>query len=304
MLSGKAVNLFLSLLVFLFLFWLFTVPLPSHIRPSQIRGAPQRIVSANLRSDEILLSLVNRDRLIAVSHLSLDPSLSNVAEEAKKIPHKVKVDPEMVYGLNPDLVVVGDGSSPDAVNQLRTLGITVFKTTRFDSLGEVQRAIVDLGKAVGEEKKAEALVSATRQRLDEVGERVSRAQHRPLVLYYSTGGYTGGRGTIVDDVIRAAGGRNLAAQKAINGYKKFSLEVLVMDEPEAILLGERGERERVLYQEVLSHAGLKQLKAVRDKRVYAIPSRHLVTSSHYIVEGVERLARLLHPHLFSVDPEN
>ena len=304
MLSGKTVNLLLFLLVFLFLFWIFTVPLPSHVRPAQIIGPPQRIVSANLRSDEVLLSLVNRERLIAVSHLSLDPSLSNVAEEAKKIPHKVKVDPEMIYGLKPDLVVVGEGSSPDAINQLRALGIAVFKTTRFDSLADIQKAILDLGKAVGEEKNAEALVSTAQRRLRRVGERVGRAQRRPLVLYYSTGGYSGGRGTVVDDVIRAASGRNLAAEKGINGYKKLSLEALVMDGPEVILLGERSEREKLLYQEVLSHSGLKQVKAVREKRVYAIPSRYLVTSSHYIVEGVERLARLLHPALFSGDPES
>lgn len=304
MLGGNAVNLFLFLFVLLFLFWLFTAPLPSHVRPSPIVRAPQRIVSANVRSDEVLLSLVNRDRLIAVSHLSLDPSLSNVAEEAEKIPYKVKTDPEMIYGLNPDLVVVGEGSSPDAINRLRALGITVFKTTRFDSLDDIQKAILDLGKAVGEEKNAEALVSMTQQRLRRVGERVSRAQRHPLVLYYSTGGYSGGQGTIVNEVIRAAGGRNLVAEKRINGYKKFSLEALVMDEPEVILLGERGEREKVLYQEVSSHPGLKQVKAIREKRVYIIPSRYLVTSSHYIVEGVERLARLLHPTLFSGDPES
>jgi len=302
--GGKTANLLLLLIIALFLFWIFTVPLPGHVRPAQIIGPPQRIVSANLRSDEVLLSLVNRERLIAVSYLSLDPSLSNVAEEAKKIPHKVKVDPEMIYGLKPDLVVVGEGSSPDAINQLRALGIAVFKTTRFDSLEDIQKAILDLGKAVGEEEKAEALVSTAQRRLHRVRERVGRAQRRPLVLYYSTGGYSGGRGTVVDDVIRAAGGRNLAAEKGINGYKKLSLEALVMDGPEVILLGERSEREKLLYQEVLSHSGLKQVKAVREKRVYAIPSRYLVTSSHYIVEGVERLARLLHPALFSGDPES
>jgi iron complex transport system substrate-binding protein len=93
----------------------------------------------------------------------------------------------------------------------------------------------------------------------------------------------------------------LAAEKGIDGYKKFSLESLVMDGPEVILLGERGEREKTLYEEVSSHAGLKQVRAVREERVYAVPSRYLVTSSHYIAEGVERLARLLHPTLFSGD---
>lgn len=294
---GVIPNLSLLLFSSLLVSWVLTFPQPN-LHPRETKSKPQRIVSANLRSDEVLLALVERERLIAVSYLSLDPSLSNVTEAAKTIPHKVKVDPEMIYALAPDLVVAGEGSSPDALGQLIRLGIKVFKTQRFDSIEDIRDAILELGKAVGEEKKAEALVASVDERLQRVRETARKAGRRPLVLYYSTGGYTGGRKTIVNDLILAAGGRNLAAEKGISGYKKFSLEALVMDQPEVILLGERSDKEKLLYQDLSSHPGLKQVKAVKEMRLYSIPSRYLVTSSHYVVEGVERVAPLLHPKLF------
>jgi iron complex transport system substrate-binding protein len=118
---------------------------------------------------------------------------------------------------------------------------------------------------------------------------------RPRVLYWA-GGFTAGRGTTIDDVIREAGGINVAAEMGIEGSPAIAPERVVAVAPEVLLLpvwkaeGQGGEIE--------SHPILRRLDAVRERRVVTIEGRYLTSVSQFVVEGAERLARKLHPGRF------
>ncbi len=90
--------------------------------PPRGRGAPCRIVSLILAGDEMLLDLIPRRCLRAVSSYAANALFSNVAEKAKGLT-PVGHNLERVVRLRPDLVVVASYTDPPFKHLLRTLGI-------------------------------------------------------------------------------------------------------------------------------------------------------------------------------------
>ncbi len=257
--------------------------------------SPQRIISVNITSDEILLALVP-ERLVAVSVLADDPEVSGVVREARLVPGRVKADTEQIFDLRPDLVVIG-GHSVHVAAQLEQLGVRVVRIQGFESFEWIERLIRTLGDAVGARPRAEELIGTMRGRVDAVRQRVA-GRPRPRVLSYAAGGGTSGRRTTFDDVVRAAGGENVAARLGMSGWKRLSLEHVLDADPDVVVMSASERRTPGFRAELLGHPALREVRALRDGRVYRLPGRLMITSSHYIVETVEALARLLHPDAF------
>jgi len=197
---------------------------------------PRRIVSLNLGSDEILLSLAP-DRLVGVTRYAVDPDSSNVVSEAEKIPYKLSIDPEVILKLHPDLVILGGHTSLDVVEQLEKAGIRTYRIQGYNSIREIEETILELGDLVGEPKRAAKIVEAMRSRLRSIAERTEKS--RPVrVLSYSPSGFSAGQGTIFDDVVFYAGGRNLSAETGLQGFRKLPLEQLLLLDPEVIIVSD------------------------------------------------------------------
>ena len=264
--------------------------------PTQADQVPQRIVSVNIASDEILLALVP-ERLIAVSVLADDPEVSAVVREARAIPIRVNADAERIVDLRPDLVVIG-GHSFHVASQLRELGLRVVTIEGFESIAWVEQLVRTLGQAAGVPARADRLVAEMRERLRRVEERVA-ARPRPRVLTYARSGYTDGRRTIIDDVIRIAGGANVAAALGIVGGRQISLEQVIAADPDAIVMNASQRWTPGFQSEFLGHPALRTVRAVRDRRVYELSARLMITASQHIAETVEALAAQLHPAAFA-----
>lgn len=101
---------------------------------------PQRIVSLTLGTDEILLSLIDPKRIIAVTTLAIDPGISNVVDLAKTIPNKIgRASVEPVIALQPDLVLVASYTANDIVEQLKEVGLPVMRLTLFSSITGIKK---------------------------------------------------------------------------------------------------------------------------------------------------------------------
>lgn len=259
-------------------------------------GSPHRIVSVNLSSDEILLSLVPQ-RIIAVSYLSVDPGISNVVQAAREVPYKLKSDPERILALQPDLVVLGGHTSVDVVEQLKKAGLNVFRIQRYGSIREIEETILELGEVIKEEENAKKLVAEMQAKLMNVAGLTAKAKRLRLISY-NPSGFTAGRATIFDDLVRYAAGRNLSSEMGIKGFKKLSLEKLLVMNPEVIITSAWTPRSPHYFQEFSSHPALQEVSAFKSKKVYQLPGRLMVTASHYVANGALALARLLHPELF------
>lgn len=257
---------------------------------------PRRVVSVNITSDEILLALAP-ERVVALSVLADDPDVSGVPREAKQIAGRVKADSERIMSFDPDLVVIG-GQSVDVAAQIERFGIRVIRIEGFESFAWIQALIRTLGDAVGARRRADALVGDMDRKLDGIRARVAPFR-RPRVLTYSFQGGTQGLGTTTHDYIVAAGGENLAATLGVRGSKRLSLERLIVADPEILVMTASQRWAPGFQTGLVEHPALAPVRAVREGRVYQLPGRLMVTTSHHIVETVEALARQLHPAAFA-----
>jgi iron complex transport system substrate-binding protein len=255
---------------------------------------PERIVSVTLATDEILLALVEPPRLLGVTYLAVDGRLSNMTREAAAVPYIVRADAEQIISLQPDLVFVASYLRGEFIRLLQAAGLVLFQFHEYSSIAEIQQNIRLIGRVVGEEARAEALVAQMQARLHALADRLGPVGERPRVLFWGAHGYTAGRLTSLDDLITHAGGENLAATYGIIGPANLSAEQVLAMNPHVILSGSLDQSIQRGLPPALLHPALQGTDAVRQGRVYTIPSRYLVTISQFIVDGVEEFARVLH----------
>jgi iron complex transport system substrate-binding protein len=170
-------------------------------------GPPRRIVSLTLPTDEILLSLIAKSRLIAVTTFAADRAVSNVAELSADIPHKLAMNVEAIVSLQADLVLVAPWSDPGPVQQLRNAGVPVFMMASGITVRSIQEKIEKLSRISGELEKGREIVAQMDARLAAVSKKLSRLpmENRVRVLDYGIAGSAQGRGSSWDEIVRLAG---------------------------------------------------------------------------------------------------
>ncbi len=253
---------------------------------------PVRIASLTLASDEILSELVAPARIVCLTSLADDPGISNVASfYPKHIPRLRAADPERIIGLNPDLVCVAPFNSADFLKVMERSGLPTYRNDGIFSMADIETSILQLGNKVGEPERARAMVDRMRERRQALAERDQKVARRPRILYWSAG-FTAGRRTTIDDIICDAGGANVAAERNLEGSAEISPEQVLAANPEIILQCRWSGDERGGNIEL--HPLLRNLQAVREKRVISIEGRYLTSISQFVVEGAERLAQALH----------
>jgi iron complex transport system substrate-binding protein len=261
--------------------------------PGGAARKPVRIASLTLGTDEILSELVSPERVVCVTSLADDREISNVAHfYPAHISRLRDSDPERIIGLNPDLVCVAPYNSADFLKVMERSGLPVFRNEAVDGMDPIEAAILDIGKRVGEEDRAQELVARMRGRRQRLAAQLQGITRRPRVLFWSAG-FTAGTQTTIDDIIRAAGGVNVAAERKLTGSAAISPEQVIAADPDYILLSQWTADARE--GRIENHPLLRNLRAVQEKRVLSIEARYLTAVSQFVVDGAERLAAQLHP---------
>jgi iron complex transport system substrate-binding protein len=267
---------------------------------------PQRIVSLTLPTDEILLSLVERRRILRVTAFSADPHLSWVSSIAAGIPRIAGLNVEEIITLSPDLVLVADWSDAARVDQLRGAGVPVYVTASARTAGAVAARIRRIALLTGEEEQGERMAQELSSRLEAVARKVSGIppDKRARILDYSVWGGAMGRGSTWDEVVRLAGLVNAAGGLSADawGQVPLSREKLLELDPDILALpgwlyGSGNEADRFT-AEVAADPALRLLKAVRNGRILRVPGTVQETSSQYLASAVEWLARAAYPERF------
>lgn len=262
-----------------------------------IKEPPRRIHTLSLGFDEITFALVEPGRIAAVGRVTANPDWSNVADLAQQVPLKVGRDAEEVLAARPDLVVAYPLVKEDLVRALESAGVPVVMVDQYSGLDVHLRNIRLLAYLYGEEERGERLVQEASERLARVDRVVARKppSARPRVLMLSGNTFTPGAGSNEDEIIRRAGGINLAAEAGIKGNKQLSLEAIPAMDPDLLLLVEQDSRRAELQNTVLNHPALQEVPAIKYRRYFLATHRYLTTLSHWNVNGVEELARLFYP---------
>ena len=253
---------------------------------------PGRVVSAVLAADEVLLELLAPPRLAGITALVDDPDISNAAGRVPPDIARHHGSPEEILRLKPDLVVVSDYNSSSLRRIFTPLGIRTLALSRYASFADIEQSVKQLGRETGEEEKAEKLVRRMKERLTRIEKKTAK---QIRVLFYSKGGFTAGSGTLIDDMIRLAGGTNTAAEAGLKGTTEIPLELALSLKPDVLLLPSWKRNAGGLSLEALQNdSRWGEVPAVRSGRVYFINSKALESLSPYATAGVEEIAKVLH----------
>ena len=181
---------------------------------------PQRIVSQTLGTDEILLTICDPHRIVALSTLADDATYSNVTEQARQVTGRANAGAEQILHFQPDMIFVASYSKAELVALLAAAPAPVFRFGYFDHLDDIKLNIRTIGYIIGEDDKAEALVQHMEH--DMARARASIPPDAPpvRVMLYGQDGYTGGAHTTFDDMVQVVGAINVAAATASRGFVK------------------------------------------------------------------------------------
>lgn len=231
--------------------------------------APRRIASLNLCADQLLLMLVEPERIASLSHWSARPEASWMAPQAWAFPRN-RGKAEELLPLEPDLVLASHFTDPSRLRMLSRLGYRVAALDVPADLDAAMQHIREFGALVGAEAAAAALVAGMAER--RVALRREAAGLPPkLAVIYAANGVTAGAGTLLHELLELAGLRNLAAELGIRGYGRLSIEQLLVHEPELLVIeGNIDAGGSSLAQRSLRHPALRD-RFPAERRV-ALPA--------------------------------
>lgn len=244
-------------------------------------GAPKRVVSINPCVDAVLMRVADRRQIAAISHYSQDPRASSIPLDVARHFRATSGTAEEVIALSPDLVIAGSHVSPATTAALARLGIPVLQIGVSDSISDSVAQVRQIAAAVGHADRGARLAGAI--------ETAVAARHAgpPLpALIWQGGGLVPGAGTLPDDVLRAAGFRNMSADYGLQRWDVLPLEPLVARPPRVLLsVGESDQDDRMLRHPVLRALGGRV--AMR-----AYPEHLLQCGGPTIIEAARRLAAI------------
>ncbi|WP_449405514.1 helical backbone metal receptor [Methanofollis tationis] len=268
----------------------------------RIEAMPMRIVSLAPANTEILFGLGLGDRVVGVTDYCNYPA---EATAKPKVGGYSTVNIERVVAANPDLVVAAFGNTGEVVDHLRSLGLTVIALNP-DSAGGTLRDIRLVGTATGTGAEAERLVTSMEARIDAVKERTEKATDTPTVVHavWYDPIWISGNNTFQDEMIALAGGTN--AFPDMEGWQIITMERFITTDPEVIIvnsgtgMGEGGTD--LIYRYFMDEPRFKNLKAIKNNRVYIVDSDLIDRGGPRLVDALEEVAAAIHPDLFEGGP--
>lgn len=236
---------------------------------------PQRVVSLSPAVTEILFALGAQDLLVGRTDFCEYPA---EAQDIPSIGGISNLNIESILSMQPDLVISGSMVGKKVTDQMDAMGVPmvcVIEKPHFEALYD---NITAIGKLVGKEHEADSLNKVLSCELLALSEADAIVTSQPLKTqnsqlktpscYYvvgfgASGNFTAGGNTFINDIIRMAGGRNIAED--IEGWS-YSLEALVKEDPDYII---------VRREDSAAFCGMKpynRLSAVRNGHVIGIVS--------------------------------
>ncbi len=271
-------------------------------RTVTLAAPPTRIVSLAPSNTEIVCALGACDELTGVTDFDDYPA------SVKKVAHVVvqaKVDAEKVLAARPELVIAaGNGLTPEAtIKQLADLGLQVMTLYPHD-LDGVYHDIDLVGRALGVPQRAQSTIADMQRRVKAVTDVVGAAPH-PRTFYevsvFQGTIYTAGKDSFLSSLISLAGGDPVTGDPQSGAIQ---LENLIAADPQWILLGDPSYDPTLATHDkaltaVRARSGWEKLSAVRNGMVFPYTDDVVTTRpGPRIVDGLEALARAIHPDLF------
>jgi cobalamin transport system substrate-binding protein len=259
-----------------------------------IKAKPMRIVSTAPANTWTLFALGVGDRVVGTTSLPGEPpEAANIAKIGD-----FQANTEAIMAQSPDLVV-GYSGNEEALAPVAAAGAPVLILNPM-TLDQIYANITTVGAATGATGKAAEVVEGIKAQIKTVTDTTSQAGTSPKIFYaFDNTLWTAGPGSFVDELLKLVGATNIGSMEgspaAGQPYFQFTPEQLVAADPDVVLLP------MSIYKSVdefTSDPRFAGLKAVKEGRVSLVDDVVVTQPGPRIGEGVETLAKAVHPEAF------
>ncbi len=226
--------------------------------------AELRIISTAPSATEILFALGLGDKIVGIDVSSTyPPETANI----EVVGDFNGFDVEKVISLEPTVVFAGNGLQNEDIAKLKEAGINVVasEATYYD---DIANSITLIGKTVGKETEAAALIEQIAEVEAAVKEKAATLAEKPSVYYVmgigEYGNWTSGKGSFINTMIEMAGGVCVTADTD-KEWLEYPVEQLVTDDPDILIVSNW-----VMETDLVAAVGYADLTAVKNKHYYFI----------------------------------
>lgn len=253
----------------------------------------ERMVVMQHHSLDILAQLGAQEKVVATEknwEKDLGDYMKDVFPNIESLPTPGDLQEwnvEEIVKLNPDVVIAASQANPDTIQQLKELKIPVVvvslrgegkqEEAQNPRLSDADSAYTEgcewavktLGKLTGTEEKANQIWDFCLESRDIVEKAVGtiKEEDRVRVFIANEGQQTYGNDKYVGSQLLRAGAINVAS-KEIQGYQPYTFEKLAQWNPDVIIVQDRYQE---VYDEIMTDAKYKELKAVKEGNVLLAP---------------------------------
>jgi iron complex transport system substrate-binding protein len=264
--------------------WLLALAL---VTTTPAAAAPQRVVSINLCTDQLVLALADPAQIAGLSPYAGDER-SFFADRARRFPH-LTGEAEDTLALQPDLVLTGSFGKRETREMLARSGVTLLTLPPALSVADTLAQIRQVGAALGQGARAEAAVARITDALDRAR---AAARGKPWrVLGVARRGWITGADSLTSSLLAEIGLRNAAGELGLTYGGFASLETILAAQPDLILQEERTTMAEDQGQAFLLHPALAA-RYPPQKRLL-LPEKLITCGGPMLAEAIEVLQREL-----------
>ena len=263
---------------------------------------PQRILTVSAGTDELMLGLVEPERMAAINESLADREHTNIPWVCDRIPTVIPRSPsvEQIAALRPDLVVVTPWMPRENIDAIRELNVPVLVCKSAATMEDIHDNIRLYAAAVGEVERGEKLIGMMEEKLAEIRAKVEKVpeekKHKSIALISIMVNY-GGAGCTFDELCRYTDSINAKAAAGNRMGQEMTKEQLVAANPDYLFFPsyEDGATNEENYgRQYLEDPSLAQMTAVRERQIGHPWARYVYNLSQDIVYGIQETAWILY----------
>ncbi|MFN3227467.1 MAG: ABC transporter substrate-binding protein [Hyphomicrobiales bacterium] len=250
--------------------------------PAVAQQRPERIVSLNMCTDQLVLALADPDQIVGLSRFAGDARMSYAAGQAAAYP-QLPAAAEAVIALEPDLVLAGRFTNRAAKDMLTRFDYRVEEVPFVRSLDDAREAIGLVAEIVGHPQRGQALI-------DEINTALSAARSDGVLsaLIIQRRGYATGTASLTGDLLSALGVR-LASENLVGARGGFAdLETIIRAEPDVLITASLERESEDQGTALLAHPALTERYPPSQRIV--LPERLTLCAGPSLIEAIEHIA--------------
>jgi iron complex transport system substrate-binding protein len=242
-----------------------------------------------LFTDELLLELVDTERLSSMTNLAKDPVFSNISEQVPEDVQLLEMNVEQIIANQPDIVFAANWTDAGKVSQLRNAGVLVYLIETPHTYEGIQDQILQVGQIVGEPAKATEIIDAMNTKL---AKSLIIPEQLKTGLDYNSWGTSSTKNSTWHSILTQAQVTNLVSDYESDQYgqAKMSKELVVQLNPQYLFIpgwiyGDAAAASDFKHQ-VVKDPALSNVDAVKSDNVISVPERLRGTYSQYIADTI------------------